>query len=67
MFKNLNECDLAVIALLLEEEEEHQSAGKMKRKRIWVHKLLKKRKTEGKYVTLYRELMDDEQIYHQYF
>ena len=50
--------NLAVIALLLEEETEERF--RRKRKRIWVHQSLKKRKSEGEFWTLYEELEDDE-------
>jgi hypothetical protein len=53
--------ELCVISVLLEEEENIQNSEKRKRKRFPVHKMLNKRKTEGEYWTLYKELMDDEE------
>jgi hypothetical protein len=53
--------ELCVISILLEEEENIQSSEKRKRKRFSAHKILNKRKTEGEYWTLYKELMDDEE------
>ncbi|KAG7171568.1 hypothetical protein Hamer_G014703 [Homarus americanus] len=57
--------NLAAIALLLEEEEEEKVRGQ--RKRLWVHQSLKKRKCEGEFWTLYKELADDEAKFYQYF
>jgi hypothetical protein len=53
--------ELCVISVLLEEEENIQNSEKRKRKHIPVHKMLNKRKTEGEYWTLYKQLMDDEE------
>lgn len=52
------------MAILLDEDDE---AVKKKQKRLWVHKMLQKRKTEGEYHTLYKELVDDERKFYQYF
>jgi hypothetical protein len=52
MFKQLLFKDLACIAFLLDEEE--------------VHEMLCKRKIEGEFATLYRELIDDEMKYYKY-
>ncbi|KAG7175414.1 hypothetical protein Hamer_G001501 [Homarus americanus] len=57
--------NLAAIALPLEEEEEEKVSGK--RKRLWVYLSLKKRKCEGEFWTLYKELADDEAKFYQYF
>jgi hypothetical protein len=38
-----------------------------KKKRMWVHKCFRRRKTEGKYWTVYKELADDEKKFYQYF
>jgi hypothetical protein len=38
-----------------------------KKKRMWVHKCFRNRKSEGKYWTLYKELADDEMKFYQYF
>jgi hypothetical protein len=56
MFKQLLFKDLACIGLVLGEEENKRS----KHNRIWVHEMLRKRKIEGGFATLYRELIDDE-------
>jgi hypothetical protein len=48
--------ELACIGLLLDEEEKKRS----KHNRIWVHEMLRKRKIQGEFATLYRELIDDE-------
>jgi hypothetical protein len=57
MFKNWSVTDLAVIALLIEEEESRtrESNSQWKRKK-WVHKSLIRRKAEGEFFTLYKEL-----------
>lgn len=55
--------DLAAIAISLDEEV-YQSK---KRKKLWVHDILKKRKLEGEFVTLYKGLVDDETKFFQYF
>ena len=62
MFKQLLFKDLACIALLLDEEEKKIS----KHNRIWVHEMLRKRKLEGEFATLYRELIDDEMNCYKY-
>ncbi|KAJ8981474.1 hypothetical protein NQ317_007000 [Molorchus minor] len=62
--KSFSNCELAMIALLLDEENE---ANSTKRKRVWVHDMLKKRKTEGEYHTIYKELLNDETKFYQYF
>jgi hypothetical protein len=68
VFKNWSITDLAVIALLLEEEERRTRESNSQRKRKkWVHKSLIGRKTEGEFCTLYKELVDDEDKFHQYF
>lgn len=58
-----SENDLAVIALILDEEEEKQ----LKKKRKWVHEAWKKREIEGEFNTLYKELVDDQTKFVQYF
>jgi hypothetical protein len=60
--------DLAVIAVLLEEEESRTRESNSQRKRKkWVHTSLIRRKTEGEFFTLYKELVDAEEKFHQYF
>jgi len=55
--------DLATIAILLDKEENNSKSvhQKLERKRkIWVHGILKKRQTEGEFATLCRQLEDHE-------
>ena len=49
------------------DEEERNAALSDKKKRMWVQKCLRNRKSEGKYWTLYKELADDEMKCYQYF
>jgi hypothetical protein len=39
----------------------------MKKKRMWVHKCSRSRKSEGEYGTLFKELADDEMKFYHYF
>lgn len=56
--------ELLMIAILLDEEEEL----KIKRTRnVWVHPAWQKRYFEGEFITLYKELVDDESKFYQYF
>jgi hypothetical protein len=57
MFRQLLFKDSACIALLLLDEEEYKRS---KHNHIWVHEMLRKRKIESEFVTLYRELNEDE-------
>jgi hypothetical protein len=59
--------EFCVMSVLLEEEENIQNSEKRKRKRFPVHKMFNKRKTEGEYWTLYKELMDDEETFFSIF
>lgn len=63
--------DLATVAILLDEEEESSTKNvpqKSERKRkIWVHDILKKRKTESEFATLCRQLEDHEDKFFKYF
>ena len=56
--------ELAMIAIILDEEEEEVRQVK---KRKWVHEAWKKRESEGEFATLYRELIDDETTFSEYF
>lgn len=70
MFRHLSLPDLAMIAILLDEEKENMKSVRQKsaRKRsIWVHDILKKRKTEGEFATLCRQLEDHENKFFKYF
>ena len=49
------------------DEEERNAALSDKKKRMWVQKCLRNRKSEGKYWTLYKELADDEMKCYKYF
>jgi hypothetical protein len=57
---------LAAIKLMLDEEEKNASMSDIK-KRLWVHKCFRNRKSDGEYWTLYKELTDDELKFYQYF
>jgi hypothetical protein len=57
---------LAAIALMLDEEEKNAALSD-KKKRMWVHKCVGNRKSEGEYWTLYKELADNEMKFYQYF
>ncbi|CAG5016043.1 unnamed protein product [Parnassius apollo] len=65
MFRHVSVEDLAIIALLLEEEDRDKT--KKRAKRMAVHPTLKKRKLEGEYWTLFKELIDDEEKFFLYF
>ncbi|KAJ8954532.1 hypothetical protein NQ318_000766 [Aromia moschata] len=56
--------ELAMIAIILDEEEEKETQKKTIR-RYWIHEALRKRKAEGEYWTLYRHLVDDEEQFFQ--
>ncbi|KAL4104375.1 hypothetical protein QTP88_019676 [Uroleucon formosanum] len=58
--------DLAIMALLLDEEENSDRVASKKRS-IWVHDILKKRKIDGEYVTLCKMLEDHEEKFFKYF
>jgi len=51
---------------MLDEEEKNASLSD-KKKRMWVRKCFRSRKSEGEYGTLYKELADDEMKFYQYF
>jgi hypothetical protein len=57
---------LAAIALILDEKEKNVDLS-YKKKRVWVHRCFRSRKSEGEYWTLYKELADDEIKFYQYF
>lgn len=54
--------ELATIAIILDKEDMNQA-----KKRKWVHEAWKKRESEGKFATLYKELMDDQRKFFEYF
>jgi len=47
----------------------YEQTGEQKNKRngIWVHERSRKRKVEGEFATLHRELEDEEMRYYKYF
>jgi hypothetical protein len=51
---------------MLDEEEKNASVSD-KKKRVWVHRCFRNRKSEGEYWNLYKELADDEKKFYQYF
>jgi hypothetical protein len=54
-----------MIALILDEEESEKI--KKQTRNLWVHPAWQKRSVEGKFITVYKELVDDESKFHQYF
>jgi len=60
---NLTALQLAAIAVALDEEE----GAERKRTRWAVHPAWSKREIEGEFVTLYKELNDDEVKFYGYF
>jgi len=61
--------ELVMIAVLIDEDEEQQDVRQLniKKKSIWVHDILKKRKIEGEFATLCRQLEDHEDTFFKYF
>jgi hypothetical protein len=57
---------LAAIELILDEEEKNAALSD-KKKRMWVHKCFRSRKSEGEYWILYKELADDEMKFFSFF
>jgi hypothetical protein len=57
---------LAAIALILDEGEKNVALSD-KKKRMWVHRCFRSRKSEGEYWTVNKELADDEMKFYQYF
>jgi len=51
---------------MLDEEEKNASLSD-KKKRVWVRKCFRSKKSEGEYWTLYKELADDEIKFCHYF
>jgi hypothetical protein len=64
---NLSTEEPCVISGLIEEEENVQNSEKRKRKRVSVHKMHIKRKTEGEYWTVDKELMNDDKFFFNIF
>jgi hypothetical protein len=57
---------LATITLMVDEEEKIAALSDEK-KRVWVHKCFRSRKSEGDYWTVCKELAEDEMKFYQYF
>jgi hypothetical protein len=57
---------LAAIALMLDEEEKNASLGD-KKKRMWVHKCFRSRKSESDCWTLHKGSADNEMKFYKYF
>jgi hypothetical protein len=55
------------MALLLDADEEEIDHAVVKKRSIWVHDILKKRKVEGEHATLCKELEDYEEKFFKYF
>ena len=49
------------------DQEEKNAVLSDKKKRMWVHKRFRSRKSEGEYWTVYKELADDEIKFYEYF
>lgn len=60
---NFPEEDLIVMSLILDEEEQINK----QKKRKWVHEAWRKREVEGEFHTLYKELLDDQTKFFEYF
>lgn len=63
---NFSDDELTMIAILLDEEDEDKTFSQRPRK-FWVHPAWKKRETDGEFATLYKELIDDEMKFYEYF
>ncbi|KAK4883905.1 hypothetical protein RN001_000176 [Aquatica leii] len=59
---------LIKIAVLLDEEgEEQMKRGQKRKRRFWLHDMLKKRNEEGEFVALHIKLMNDETKFFTYY
>ncbi|KAG5875151.1 hypothetical protein JTB14_025584 [Gonioctena quinquepunctata] len=67
MFKHISNCDQAMVAFCLEEDEGHRksSMANSGKCRFWVHAAWKKRSIE--FTTLSPHLLDEDTKFHQYF
>jgi len=59
-----NKKTLAIIAIILDEEEKNSH---QKRRTTWVREMLIKRKQFGEYHTLFNDLQDEETSFYKYF
>ena len=62
---NFSNEELLMIALLLDKEEKLKIKRPMRN--VCVHPIQQKRSFEGEFSTLYKELVNDESKYYQYF
>jgi hypothetical protein len=60
---NFTDEELCIVAIILDEETELLNP----KKRKWVHEAWQKRESEGEFLTLYKELIEDETKFYQYF
>lgn len=63
---NFSNEELLMIAVLSVDEGEELKI-KSRTRNVWVHPVWQKRSVEGEFVTLYKELVDDESKFYQYF
>jgi len=63
---NFTDEELCIIAIILDEETE-QEEKKTPKRRKWVHEAWQKRDSEGEFLTLYKELIEDGTKFYQYF
>jgi len=54
---------VCIVAIILNEETELSNP----KKRKWVHEAWQKRESEGEFLTLYQEFIEDETKFYQYF
>ncbi|XP_063393367.1 uncharacterized protein LOC134678652 [Cydia fagiglandana] len=60
---NFTFSELAIIAIILDNENERNS----RKRRYWVHDMLRQRKSEGEYWNIRKRLLDDEEKFYIYF
>ena len=65
MDTSLSDGELAVIVLLLDEEAKKKRIKRRKRKQV--HLIIKKRKLDGEYYTLFKDLLKYDDKFNQYF
>lgn len=61
---NFTDEELCIIAIILDEETEEEKTPK---RRKWVHEAWQKKDSEGEFLTLYKELIEDGTKFYQYF
>ena len=70
MLKNFSNCDLAIVGICLDEEDQLNAESSMKsrgKRKYWVHDAWKTRNKEGEFATLLPHLLDDETKFFHYF